>query len=130
VRALFDHALEPGSLRMFRLVIAEGALFPELREQIFPIVLQRLIKPLEAYLRGEIERRRLRLEDPQYAAMRVGHLVRAEAFWCLLRGIEHPVRAADKSRMVNEVVEIFWSVLAPRPQPQADAPPSARKQPA
>ena len=130
VRALIDHALEPGALRMFRLIVAEGALFPELRERIFPIVQQRIIKPLETYLRGEVERRNLRLEDPQYAAGRVGHLVRAEAFWCLLRGIDHPVKAADKTRMVNEVVEIFWSILAAQPHTQSEAASAPRRQPA
>jgi len=115
VRALLDHALAPEALRMFRLVVAEGASFPRLREQVFPIVDRRLIQPLESYLRAEAARRRLRLTDPRHAALRIAHLVRGEAFWCLLRGLEHPVTPAERRRMVAEIVAIFWTVMVAAP---------------
>ena len=105
-RQRLDSLLEPELLGLFRSVLAESIRTPELgrayRDQ------QRLhLLGLEALLREEAARGRLRIENLELAASHFWGLVLESLFWPVVLGLRAPAPPADRARVVNAGVAVF-----------------------
>jgi AcrR family transcriptional regulator len=100
-------------LRMFRVVVAESARFPDLGRQFYetgPLVgRQRMVNYLhDAEARGEIC-----IEDKELAADMFAEVCRADLFLQMLLGLKSKPAQAEKDRVINGAVAMFLARFGP-----------------
>jgi TetR/AcrR family transcriptional regulator, mexJK operon transcriptional repressor len=100
-------------LRMFRVVVAESARFPELGRQFYetgPLVgRQHMVSYLhDAEARGEIC-----IEDKELAADMFAEMCRADLFLQMLLGLKSKPTQAQKDRVINGAVAMFLARFGP-----------------
>lgn len=105
--------LQPSSLALYRLIVAESARFPELGADLFSAGAGQLIRMLADYLDWETKKDRLRVDDPERAAeLFIGMLSGRVQLRALLRAGESPTSAELDSR-VTHCVSSFLRLYAP-----------------
>jgi AcrR family transcriptional regulator len=100
-------------LRMFRLVVAESARFPELGRQFYetgPLMgRNRMVSYLnDAEARGEIQ-----IADKELAADLFAEMCRAELFLQMLFGLKSKPTQAEKDLIINGAVTMFLARFGP-----------------
>ncbi len=105
--------LQPSSLAMYRLIVAESVRVPELGTALYRSGAGRLLEKLSGYLAWETKRGRLSVDDTDAAAeMLVGMLTGRLRFRVLLGDMETPSDAELKKR-ATVVVSCFLSLVEP-----------------
>lgn len=111
-RRFLDRLLEPESLGLYRLVIAEGHRFPALGRQVFAAGPTAGADSLAAYLRAETQRGRLNVRHPDVAARLFLEAIKGDLHTRALFGVAPAPTAAEIERCVNETVRIFLAGTA------------------
>ncbi|MGH9320227.1 MAG: TetR/AcrR family transcriptional regulator [Vicinamibacteria bacterium] len=105
--------LQPSSLALYRLIVAESARFPELGGEIYTAGAGRLIALLADYLSWETRNRRLAVDDPERAAEQfIGMLSGRVQLRALLGVCKNPSKEELDGR-VDEAVSSFLQLYAP-----------------
>ena len=105
--------LQPSSLALHRLIVAESARFPELGAAIYAAGAGRLIRMLADYLEWETKRGRLAVEDSERAAeMLIGMLTGRMQLRALL-GDAKSLTDAELERRAMVAVSSFLTLCAP-----------------
>lgn len=105
--------LQPSSLAIYRLIVAESARFPELGAALYAAGTGHLIQKLADYLKSETKRGRLAIKDAEHAAeLFIGMLTGRLQFRVLLGDIEVPTDAELRERAMV-VVSSFITLFAP-----------------
>jgi len=112
-RDFLELMLQPSSLALYRLIVAESARFPELGAALFAAGAGRLIRMLADYLEWETQRGRLAVEEPERAAeLFIGMLTGRLQFRALLGGTESATDA-ELHRRATFAVSSFLALCAP-----------------
>jgi len=112
-RDFLELMLQPSSLALYRLIVAESARFPELGAALFAAGAGRLIRMLADYLEWETQRGRLAVEEPERAAeLFIGMLTGRLQFRALLGDTESPTDA-ELHRRTTFAVSSFLALCAP-----------------
>lgn len=114
-RDLLKHMLQPSSLALYRLIVAESARFPELGASIFAAGAGQLIRILADYLRQESEKGRLSAEDPERAAELFIGMLSGRVQLRALLGVREALGEAEIEARVEHCVSSFLALYAPRP---------------
>lgn len=85
-RRLLSYALQPKSVALYRLIVAESHRLPQLAESLRLAVEMQVHAPLEQCLKGACERGELRIDDPRLAARTLGNLINGIASLARLTG--------------------------------------------
>jgi len=114
--------LQPVSLALHRLIVAESARFPELGGDIYAAGPGQLIGVLADYLARETKNGRIAVADPNRAAeLFIGMLSGRMQLRALLGVCEHPNEAELQSR-VDHAVSSFLRLHAPDEIEKAESP--------
>jgi len=112
-RDFLELMLQPSSLALYRLIVAECARFPELGAALFAAGAGRLIRMLADYLEWETQQGRLAVEEPERAAeLFIGMLTGRLQFRVLLGGTKSPTDA-ELRRRATFAVSSFLALCAP-----------------
>lgn len=103
-RAFVAHLTSPRLPALIRLVIAEGARFPEVTRIYFVTGKEPAVGRLSEWLAGEAAAGRLRIENPTLAAQQFLGCIKEVLFWPRMLGLTplHPPQA-----VVDEAVATF-----------------------
>jgi TetR/AcrR family transcriptional repressor of mexJK operon len=105
--------LEPSSLALYRLVVAESARFPELGAALFASGAGRLIRMLADYLDWETRNGRLAVDHVEHAAeLLIGMLTGRLQLRALLNVPDRPTQAELNNR-AEHAVSCFLTLYAP-----------------
>lgn len=105
--------LQPSSLAIYRLIVAESARFPELGAALYAAGAGHLIHKLADYLTSETKLGRLAVKDAEHAAeLFIGMLTGRLQFRVLLGDIEVPTDAELRERAMV-AVSSFITLFAP-----------------
>ena len=105
--------LQPSSLAIYRLIVAESARFPELGAALYAAGAGHLIHKLADYLKSETKHGRLAIKDAEHAAeLFIGMLTGRLQFRVLLGDIEVPTDAELRER-ATIVVTSFLTLFGP-----------------
>ncbi len=116
---------DPDSAALFRIIATESLRFPELTEKVRCKTRERFDSAIADYMRRQVERGTLVLEDPDRAAALFVHMVLAEFKECLLFRSPDAVLEVDLPAHVARVVRLFLYGAAPRGTPSHPASPSS-----
>ncbi len=116
---------DPDSAALFRIIVTESSRFPELTEKVRCKTRERIDSAIADYMRRQVERGTLVLDDPERAAALFVHMVLAEPKECLLFRSPDAVLAIDLPAHVARVVRLFLYGAAPREAPSHPASPSS-----
>ncbi|HUC16373.1 MAG TPA: TetR/AcrR family transcriptional regulator [Acetobacteraceae bacterium] len=121
--ALADRALrfmlEPQSLAIYRVVIAECPRFPELGRAFFERISESSRQNLASWLKKQMEEGKLRRRDPVIAAQQFTGLLRTQLHMRALLGVDPPPSEDEIKVTVGEAVETFLRAYAPEGAPLA-----------
>lgn len=107
--------LQPSSLALHRLVVAEAARFPELVAEIYAVGTGRMLATLADYLAWETDNGRLAVAAPALAAEQFVGLLSGRLQLRALLGIAPALDAAALRRRAEEAVAAFLTIYgAPR----------------
>lgn len=112
-RDLLSLMLQPSSLALYRLIVAESARFPELGGDIYAIGTGRLIAMLARYLAWETDRGRLAVTDAAAAAELFIGMLSGRAQLRALLGVETAPDPAAIDRRVALAVSGFLKIYGP-----------------
>jgi TetR/AcrR family transcriptional regulator, mexJK operon transcriptional repressor len=113
-RAITRKACDPQAMALFRIVATEAQRFPALAEKMRCGTKDRVLNAIATYFRGQIERGRLRLSDPDRAAALFAQMMSAEVHECLLFRSAEDIAKLDLEAHIAHVVEIFMNGAAPQ----------------
>lgn len=115
-RQFLDVLMMPGSLPLYRAVLAEAPRFPELGAVFYTAGPGRAVAALAEYLAAQHARGTLRVSDPRLAAEQFFASVLGHIHVRLLLGIDaDPPPAAERERVVAAAVSTFLDGRRPRP---------------
>ncbi|MEI6556876.1 MAG: TetR/AcrR family transcriptional regulator [Rhodospirillaceae bacterium] len=97
----------PRTVALIRILFAEGHRFPELSLKTHEDCLKCVWEEIARILRRAIERGRLRIEDPIFAAIQFHRLITGEPFDRLLVGHPHAFTPEDREVWVRQSVDMF-----------------------
>jgi AcrR family transcriptional regulator len=106
---------DPDSAALFRIIVTESLRFPELSEKVRCKTRERFDSAIAGYLRRQVERGTLALDDPERAAVLFAQMLLAEPKECVLFRSPDAVHAIDLQAHVAGVVRLFLLGAAPRP---------------
>jgi len=115
-RDLLSLMLQPSSLALYRLIVAESARFPELGGALYAVGTGRLIAMLARYLAWETGHRRLDVADPASAAELFIGMLSGRVQLRALLGVDTAPDPAEIDRRVEIAVNGFMKVYGPAPQ--------------
>lgn len=101
------------SVKLHRLIIAQGPQDPKLGQMFFDAGPARVLRETEALLRLADERGMLRIANPSTAAEHFFCLLKGGANFRLLLGCAPPLEPAAAEMHVREVVELFVRAYRP-----------------
>ncbi|QYK41899.1 MAG: TetR/AcrR family transcriptional regulator [Paracoccaceae bacterium] len=96
-------------LRIFRVVVSEAERFPELGREFFDNGPAQAKAKLIRYIAERVGRGELVCDDPALAADQFAELCKADLFPRLVFGVNLPITAADRHRVVCGAVEMFMA---------------------
>ena len=105
--------LEPSSLALYRLIVAESIRFPELGGELYAAGAGRLIGMLADYLAWETKNRRLAVAEPERAAEQFIGMLTGRVQLRALLGVHAGPGKADLDGRVDYAVSSFLSLHAP-----------------
>lgn len=110
-RRFLDLILSPQAVGSYRVLVAQGAQFPEMVETYMASGPQPVIRAMAGYLAQQHARGALRVPDPVLAASLFLHMVKGEVHAHVLMGLPFPDDVLD--RILDEVVRIMLAAYAP-----------------
>ncbi|MGE0627931.1 MAG: TetR/AcrR family transcriptional regulator [Hyphomicrobiaceae bacterium] len=112
-RDFFELMLQPSSLALYRLIIAESARFPELGPSIYDAGAGKLIEVLAEYLARQTQQGALAVSKPQWAAEQfIGMLSGRVQFRALLAEGERPSSREIDGRVEHAVTAFLKQYAA------------------
>lgn len=105
--------LQPSSLALHRLVVAEATRFPELVAEIYAVGTGRMLATLADYLEWETRNGRLQVYAPAVAAEQFVGLLTGRLQLRALLGVAPPLDAVALERRAEEAVTAFLTIYAP-----------------
>ena len=109
---LFETALAPSGLALYRIVVAEAARFPEIGKAFYEAGPKLIQHEIAGYLTEAGQRGEIRIDDADAAADHfaalAAHLIQLR---CLL-GISAPPNASQTRKIVNAAVDVFLRAYA------------------
>ncbi len=105
--ALLNFLLEPDSIAIYRLVVAEGGRTPELGRAFYEAGPVRLQARLAAYLRRMDEHGMLSVPEPEIAAVELVSLIRADLHLKALFAFDRLPGPAEIRRRAEAAVQTF-----------------------
>lgn len=121
--ALADRALrfmlEPQSLAIYRVVVAESVRFPELGRAFFERITESSRQNLAAWLKKQMECGKLLTRDPVIAAQQFISLLRTHFYTRAVLGVDPPPSEDEIKATVTAAVETFLRAYAPESPPPA-----------
>ena len=106
-RTFMAGLMEPRGLQLYRVLIGEGARFPELAEAVYRAGPAVAADQLAKHLRRWIAEKRIRIVDPELAARQFLEMIKGDLhFRALLRLEPHPT-AAEVDACVESAVRLF-----------------------
>lgn len=111
-RQFVDLVTSPNGLALFRIVVGEGARFPELGATFYETGPQRLVTLIATYLCEQDRAGNLRVPEPEIAAMQFLDLAKSSLHLRLLLGIVAAPTAAEKEQAVAQAVDCFIRAYA------------------
>jgi AcrR family transcriptional regulator len=122
--AITRRACDPQTAALFRILATEAHRFPELAAKMRGNSKQRVDDGVAAYLRRQVSRGALAIDNPDRAGTLFLHMVTAELQECLLFGSAEDLGKLDYDAHVAHVVDIFLRGVLPR----AGRPPASSDQ--
>ncbi len=113
-RDLLKHMLQPSSLALYRLIVAESARFPELGASIYGAGAGQLIRILADHLEAESRRGRLSVDHPERAAELFIGMLSGRVQLRALLGVHEPPGDTELDARVEHCVSSFLSLYPPR----------------
>lgn len=108
-RRYMDIVMAPDAVGLYRLIIAEGARFPELTRTFHQIGPDRTVAHLAAMLSVWRQRGLIRLEDPQLAAVQFFDSVGGDLHRRAMAGIIPENLRVAIQRSIDNAVQVFWN---------------------
>lgn len=108
-----DRLMEPESLALYRLVIAESRRFPELGARVFAAGPERAARSLADYLRAETLARRLVVRNVDTAVRIFLEMIKGDLHTRALFGAGQPPSRQEREATVKEAVRIFLGGVRP-----------------
>jgi len=108
-----DRLMEPDSLALYRLVIAESRRFPELGARVFAAGPERAAASLADYLRAETRAGRLVVRDPDTAVRIFLEMIKGDLHTRALFGAGKLPSRREIENTVREAVRIFLTGIRP-----------------
>jgi len=105
--------LQPSSLALHRLLVAESARFPELGPSIYAVGAGRLLTMLADYLEWETQNGRLAVAEPALAAEQFVGMLTGRLQLRALLGVAPAPDAAELARRADHTVSAFLAVYGP-----------------
>jgi AcrR family transcriptional regulator len=102
-------AMAPDAVGLWRLIIAEGARFPELARTFYRLGLDRTQAHLAGMLSVWRDRGLIRLDDPQLAAVQFLDSVGGDLHRRAMAGILPKNLRAAIQRSIDHAVDVFWN---------------------
>ena len=99
--------MTPTSLALYRLVIGEGHRFPELAERVFRAGPDAAAARIAAYLKGEVQRGRLRIKRPEIAARVFLEMIKGDLHTRALFNVPPQPSARQIDRCARDAVRLF-----------------------
>ncbi|NYT36560.1 TetR/AcrR family transcriptional regulator [Allopusillimonas soli] len=116
-QAVADFWAPPETIALLRMVIAEGAVFPDLAQRFMAAGKEPAMKALVAYLDACVHRGTLTFDDPVRAAKQFLGLINEPLLWLRVVGADARVPSpTERKRVVQEAVSVFLSAYARPPQ--------------
>lgn len=106
--------LQPSSLALHRLIVAESARFPELGAEIYAVGAGRMLAALAQYLAWENRNGRLCVDDPELAAEQFLGILTGRMQLRALLGAEPLPDRAELERRATKAVECFLAIYTVR----------------
>jgi TetR/AcrR family transcriptional repressor of mexJK operon len=110
-RRFMRRLMEPESLALYRLVIAESRRLPELGRRVFTAGPERAAQALGDYLRAQGRAGTLRVRDPELSARIFLEMIKGDLHTRALFGAGKPPSAGEIEATVREAVRLFFSGL-------------------
>lgn len=107
-----DLILSDLALNTFRLVINETKRFPEIGQVFYESGIGKGSRHLAQFLAGAVARDVLDIDDIDLAAQQFMELCKADLFYKHLFGVKPDVSDAEKQRIAEKAVEVFWKAYA------------------
>lgn len=104
---LLDLVLSGDAIGVYRLIIAEGAKNPRLREIFMELAPQRIYKFLTDYFNLQIKAGRFRHCDPALAAVQFVEMIKGDYYMRGLLGVEIKLSKQQRQRVVRHAVDVF-----------------------
>jgi TetR/AcrR family transcriptional repressor of mexJK operon len=111
---LLDLILSKDAFGVHRLLIAEGARSPQLREIFLATAPLRIYGALADYLKEQTAAGRLAVDDCHLAAVQFLEMVKGNYYMRGLLGEELRIPAKERRRVVSHAVEVFLHGVTPR----------------
>lgn len=113
-RHILDSVLQPEATRVFRVVVAENATFPELGKAFWEAGPVMMMSYLSTYL-AELDRRgALSVPDPDLAAFQFMGMIKWPYHIAMLFGAGAPPARKELERALDHAVTVFINGLKPR----------------
>jgi AcrR family transcriptional regulator len=107
--AIADFWTPPVTVAFMRMVIGEGARFPDLPRRFFAAGKAETLKAVASFL-GQLEGRGLvKIDDPALATRQFLGLINEPLLWARVIGVEAAPTAKRKQKVVSEAVDVFLS---------------------
>lgn len=110
-----DLVLSPGAQRMYRVVIAETARFPEVGRAFYEAAIAVSHRRVANFLAAGVARGALSIDDLELAAGQFLALCKADLHWKCLLGIAEPT-AEERARTAKAAVDAFWAIYGVDPR--------------
>jgi len=110
--AFIDLIFAEESLAIYRLVIAECYVFPELGRLVYESGPKNALTLLERYLENANQRKHVNIPNSGFAADAFFSLLKGDLHFQCLLGIKAPPSAEEKTVLINQVVSLYMQGLA------------------
>lgn len=115
-RAYMDILMAPANLALYRMVIGESGWFPKLGARVYASGPLAAAQRLADYIKDEVARGRLALDDPDLAARHFLEMVKGDLHTRALFGVGRKASAVEIEACVHAAVRTFCSGARPRPR--------------
>jgi AcrR family transcriptional regulator len=113
-RQYMDVVMSPDAIGLYRLIVAEGARFPDLVNSFYRIGQDRVTACVAKALRVWAERDRISVKDPERIATQFLDTVRGELHLRVMAGLSPADLPKAVKTNIDEAVGTFWRALRTR----------------
>jgi AcrR family transcriptional regulator len=114
--AVLELLIAPETVASYRMVVAEATRFPDIGRDYYENGAARLLKRLEDFFAGAVERGKLRACEPRRAAEQFVGLVRGDLQLRAMLGLKESVGSAQQAAVVRAGVDTFCRAFLPSPE--------------